>query len=173
MKNQMKIIMMSLCLYSSMALSFTKTVLVPESVKAQGIHTWTDRFDITHPCDRIQTEFLKAIASGDIMNSDDRNFYVDCMKSNEKYRKGSKSTPTYNPLMQAAIKGKLSDVQAAIVIHMFRDGGIDIHAQDEHSDQKTVLEKAWHVNNFSFAKAAIEAGANSQSVLDDYKKIKK
>ena len=167
MKNQIKIMMMFACLYSSMGFGSTTKVPVPQSLKPKNWEEWiSDLRGITSPCDRVEREFLNgAVFYGDKFSPEHKAFYGYCMKNNKIARDWSiDKDDVFTPLMYFAAKnsGGLSDEQAVKIVQMFIKGGVDPNAKSR--DLGTALDLAIRRTNYSLIKALLLAGATNTKI---------
>ncbi len=162
MKNQIKIMMMFVCLYSSMGLGSTTKVPVPQSLKPKNWQEWfSDWRGTTSPCARVQEEFVEGVCLyGDKFSPEHKAFYVACMKSDQKYRDWSTNKDdVYTPLMYFASEdlSQLSEEQVFDVVEMLIKGGVDLNAQND--DSGTALDFAILGRRSSLVKALVLAKA--------------
>jgi hypothetical protein len=180
MKNKIKIMMMFTCLYSSMGLESTTKVPVPQSLKPQKLtEMLSDLVGITSPCDRVQQEFLiNVCVGGKKFPPVHKQCYVDCMKSNPKYRNFYNlfsNDRRLTPLIYAAshmMPDSISDEQAVDIVQMFIEGGIDLNAQVKFSG--TALDCAISKNNYPFIRALFLVGATHvQTDMNSFRELLK
>ncbi len=153
-----------------MGLGSTTKVPVPQSLKSKNWQEWiSDLRGTTSPCDRVQFEILNSLlVHGSVLSPEHKPFYVDCMKSNKKYRDlYHKSDGGLTPLIYIAAKvrpGIISDEQAVDIVQMFIEGGIDLNAQCD--DFGTSLDSAIAGHHWSLVKALVLAGATTYTKTD-------